>query len=101
MGEWKTVYADQVEGRWVTLRTYESEDAEDADADADPVVRVTVTPLEDREQNEVGQTTVTRAAADANSFTLDPDAVEDLEEELIEIGFSSEAAAWIVGKVPL
>jgi hypothetical protein len=99
MGEWKTVYADQVEGRWVTLRTYESEDAEDADAD--PVVRVTVTPLEDREQNEVGQTPVTRAAADANSVTLDPDAVEDLEEELIEICFSSEAAAWIVGKVPL
>jgi hypothetical protein len=29
MGEWKTVYADEVEGRWVTLRTYESEDAED------------------------------------------------------------------------
>jgi hypothetical protein len=25
MGEWKTVYADEVEGCWVTLRTYESE----------------------------------------------------------------------------
>jgi hypothetical protein len=32
---------------------------------------------------------------------LDPNAVEDLEEELIEIGFSSEAATWIVGKVPV
>jgi hypothetical protein len=27
--------------------------------------------------------------------------LEDLEEELIEIGFSPEAAAWIVGKVPV
>jgi hypothetical protein len=31
---------------------------------------------------------------------LEPDAVEDLEEELLEIGFSPEAARWIVGKVP-
>jgi hypothetical protein len=38
--------------------------------------------------------------ADDSSITLDPDAVEDLEEELLEIGFSPEAAAWIVGKVP-
>jgi hypothetical protein len=44
-GRVKTVYADEVEGRWVTLKVYESEDAEDEDAD--PVVRVTVAPLED------------------------------------------------------
>jgi hypothetical protein len=99
MGEWKTVYEDEVEERWVTLRTYESED--DEDGDDDPVVRVTVAPLEDGEQNEVGQTPVTRADADDNSITLDPDAVEDLEEELNEIGFSPEAAAWIVSKVPV
>jgi hypothetical protein len=64
-------------------------------------VRVTVGPLEDGEQNEAGQTPVTRADADDNSITLDPDAVENLEEELIEIGFSSEAVAWIVGKGPV
>jgi hypothetical protein len=98
MGEWKTVYEDEVEGRWVTLRTYESEDAEDDD---DPVVRVTVAPMEDGEQNEAGPPPATRADADDNAITLDPDAVEDLEEELIEIGFSPEAAAWIVGKVPV
>jgi hypothetical protein len=34
-------------------------------------------------------------------ITLEPDTVEDLEEELIEIGFSPEAAKWIVSKVPL
>jgi hypothetical protein len=94
MGEWKTVYEDEVEGRWVTLRTYESED----DGDDDPVVRVTVAPLEDAEQDEGGRKRV--AGAEDNSITLEPDPVEDLEEELLEIGFSPVAAAWIVGKIP-
>jgi hypothetical protein len=31
MGEWKTVYADEVEGRWVTLKVYETENDEDGD----------------------------------------------------------------------
>jgi hypothetical protein len=39
--------------------------------------------------------------ADDTLITLEPDTVEDLEEELIEIGFSPEAAKWIVSKVPL
>jgi hypothetical protein len=99
VGEWKTVYADEVEGRWVTLKVYESEN--DEDRDDGPVVRVLVAPIEKVEQNEAGQTPLTDADADDNSTILDPDAVEDLEEELIEIGFSPEAAAWIVGKVPV
>jgi hypothetical protein len=99
MGEWKTVYEDEVEGRWVTLKVYESED--DEDGDEDPVVRVTVAPLENVEQNEGGQKPVAETDADDTSITLDPDAVEDLEEELIEVGFSSEAATWIVSKVPV
>jgi hypothetical protein len=52
-------------------------------------------------QNEAGQTPVTRADADDNSITLDPDVIEDLEEELTEIGFSAEAADWIISKVPV
>jgi hypothetical protein len=94
MGEWKTVYEDEVEERWVTLKVYESED----DGDEDPVVRVTVAPLEDAEQDESGQKP--GAEDEDNSITLEPDPVEDLEEELLEIGFSPVAAAWIVGKVP-
>jgi hypothetical protein len=94
MGEWKTVYEDEVEERWVTLKVYESED----DGDDDPVVRVTVAPLEDAEQAEGGRKLGAEAAD--NSITLEPDPVEDLEEELLEIGFSPVAAAWIVGKVP-
>jgi hypothetical protein len=102
MGEWKTVYEDEVEERWVTVKVYESED--DEDGDDDPVVRVTITPIDDvegeLEQNEHGQRPVAKATAADRAITLEPDPVEDLEEELIEIGFSPEAAAWIVRKVP-
>ena len=98
MGEWKTVYEDEVEERWVTVKVYESED----DEDEDPVVRVTITPIEDvegeLEQNEHGQRPVAEAKAADRSITLEPDPVEDLEEELIEISFSREAAAWILRK---
>ena len=99
MGEWKAVYQDGVEVRWVTLKVYESED--DEDGNDDPVVRVTAVPVENVDQNEDLQKTVAETDADDNSITLDPDPVEDLEEELIEIGFSSEAAAWIASKVPV
>jgi hypothetical protein len=99
MGEWKTVYEDEVEERWVTLKVYESGD-EDEDDDG-PVVRVTVAPIDD-EPEQMGDEPKPIAEPDAedNSITLDPDAIEDLEEELIEIGFSPEAVRWIVSKVP-
>jgi hypothetical protein len=51
MGEWKTVYEDEVEGRWVTLNVYESEDEEDEDDS--PIVRVAVAPIgEDADEPE-------------------------------------------------
>ncbi len=102
MGEWKTVYEDEVEGRWVTLKVYDGED--DEDEDDSPVVRVTVAPIDDEigELERMGDKpkTVSEADADDKAITLDPDAVEDLEEELVEIGFSPEAVRWIVSKVP-
>jgi hypothetical protein len=49
MGEWKTVYEDEVEERWVTVKVYESED--DKDEDEGPVVRVTAAPIEENERN--------------------------------------------------
>ena len=102
MGEWKTVYEDEVEERWVTLKVYESEN--DEDGDDGPIVRVTVAPIADEvnEPEQMGDEPkpVSEADAEDNSITLDPDAVEDLEEELIEIGFSREAVRWIVSKVP-
>ncbi|EIM26917.1 hypothetical protein MicloDRAFT_00034700 [Microvirga lotononidis] len=32
---------------------------------------------------------------------MDPDVIGDLEDELTEIGFSAEAAGWIISKVPV
>ncbi|MBB3021340.1 hypothetical protein FHR70_004436 [Microvirga lupini] len=102
VGEWKTVYEDEVEERWVTLKVYESEDAEDEDYS--PVVRVTIAPIDDEanEPEQIGDESkhISKVAAEDNSITLDPDAVEDLEEELIEIGFSPEAVRWILSKIP-
>ena len=95
----ETVYEDEVEGHWVTLKVYESEN--DEDEDDDRFVHVTVAPIEHAEPNEAGQKPVTGADADDNSINLDPDLVEDLKEELIKIGLSPEAATWIVGTVPV
>ena len=64
-------------------------------------MHVTAAPIEHAEPNEAGQKPVTGADADDTSIILDPDLVENLEGELIEIGFSPEAAAWIVGTVPV
>ncbi|MBM1173636.1 hypothetical protein [Microvirga arabica] len=101
MGEWKTVYEDEVEERWVTLKVYESKDDEEDDDDDGLVVRVTVAPIDDEpEQKGDEPKPIAKPDAEDNSITLDPDAVEDLEEELIEIGFSPEAVRWIVSKVP-
>jgi hypothetical protein len=94
MGEWKTVYEDEVEERWVTVKVYETED--DKDGDEGPAVRVTAAPIDDDEdrleKNGDGQTPIAGLEAEDNSITLEPDLVEDLEEELIEIGFSPVAA---------
>ncbi|MBL0408415.1 hypothetical protein JKG68_31605 [Microvirga aerilata] len=103
MGEWKTVYEDEVEERWVTVKVYESED--DMGGDEGPAVRVTAAPIDndegDPEQNGDGQTPIAGLEAEDISITLEPDPVEDLEEELIAIGFSPVAATWIASKVPV
>jgi hypothetical protein len=102
MGEWKTVYEDEVEERWVTVKVYESEG--DMAGDEGPAVRVTAALIEDDggdlEQNGDGPAPFPGSKTADNSVTLEPDPLEDLEEELIEIGFSPMAAAWIAGKVP-
>jgi hypothetical protein len=102
MGEWKTVFDGEIEGRPVTVKVYESE--VDEDEDAEPAVRVTTTSLADDagafEPNEDGQTLFASTEPPSASITLDPAAFSDLEEELIEVGFSWEAAAHIVRTVP-
>ncbi|MFD0465213.1 hypothetical protein ACFQY9_28535 [Microvirga aerilata] len=97
-GEWKTIYEDEVEERWVTVKVHESES--DKDGDEGPAVRVTAAPIEgDLEQNGDGPAPFAGSKSADNSVTLEPNPVEDLKEELIEIGFSP-VAAWIVSNVP-
>jgi hypothetical protein len=58
-----------------------------------------VTSLENAEDEDKLEA-VAGAEAGDNLITLDPDDVEDLEEELIETGLSPKAVGWIVSKVP-
>jgi hypothetical protein len=96
MGEWKTVFEGEVEGRLVMVKVYESEDA--ADENTDPAVRVTTTAMADH--RGALQTFIAGPEAEAPTITLDPAVFGDLEEELVEVGFSPEAAARIVSTVP-
>jgi hypothetical protein len=102
MGEWKTVFEDEVEQRWVTIKVFES--ADDEDENDSPLVRVMAALIDDAElaleQSENGATPTAKQETAGSAITLEPDPIEDLEEELIEIGFSPEAAAWIARKVP-
>jgi hypothetical protein len=101
MGGWETVFQDEIEGRLVTVKVYGSD--HDEDGDESLPIRATVTPIDDDEdrskQYENGQTLVAMPRAAASPMTLEPDTLEDLEESLIEIGFSPRAAAWIIDKV--
>jgi hypothetical protein len=101
VGEWKTVFEDEVEQRWVTVKVYESVD--DRDDDAGPLVRVTAAVIDDAElalgQSEDSPRSTTQGEKAGSAITLEPDPIEE-EEELMEIGFSPEAAAWIAGKIP-
>ena len=99
MGEWKTVFGGEVEGRPVMVKVYDSED--DETEDGEPAVCVTTVPIGDGaralERNE--QASIA-GPEEAGSITLDPATLADLEEELIEVRFSSEAAARIIRTVP-
>jgi hypothetical protein len=84
MSQWKSVFHEEVEGRPVIVKVYESD--VDTDDDDGPAVRV--------------ETSLIRHGHSAGPITLEPVVVDDLEDELMEVGFSPEAAARIVLAVP-
>ena len=90
MGEWRTVFEEEVEGRLVTVKIYQSEDTADDDGDEGPCV------LED----EDGDTLLLEREDAGRLMTLEPYSLDDLAGELMEIGFSPEAAASVASKVP-
>ncbi|MBL0407262.1 hypothetical protein JKG68_25375 [Microvirga aerilata] len=98
MGEWKTVFDAEVEGRPVVVKVYDSDDESEA---GERAVRVTTMPIGDGASAlERNEQTPLSGPAEAGSIILDPAIFDDLEEELIEVGFSPEAAARIASTVP-
>ncbi len=96
MGEWKITFEGQVEGRLVVVKVYKSED--DEDENTEPAVRVTTMVMEGH--RGALQTVIAGPEAEDTTITLDPAIFGDLEEELVEVGFSPEAAARIISTVP-
>jgi hypothetical protein len=104
MGEWKTVYEEEVEGRLVTVKMYQGEDTADGEGDDGPAVRVMTTSVDDYpdlpEDEDVDTLSIEREEA-GHLMTFEPYSLDDLEGELMEVGFSPEAAANIASKVPV
>jgi hypothetical protein len=102
MGAWNTVFEDEVEGRLVTVKIYESDEPEDREG---PAVRVTTASIDDYEgifeQGEDSQTLVLLTEVAGRTITLETYSLDDLEGELIEVGFRPEAAVSIVSKIPV
>jgi len=104
MGEWKTVFDSEIEGRPVKVNVYETIAGDEVDDDTGIAVRIITTVIRDykrepESKGEDGPTLMTATATAGNSITLEPHTVDDLEEELMEIGFSAEAAAQIASTV--
>ncbi|WP_262029497.1 hypothetical protein [Microvirga sp. Mcv34] len=102
MGEWNTVFEGEVEGRLVTVKVYQSADGEDHEDEGDPTVRVTTTTVDDYPgvlEGEDGNTLLVEREEAGRLVTLEPYSLNDLEGELMEVGFSPGAAATIRSKV--
>lgn len=80
-------------GKWDTVINGE------IDQDRQPGVRVTITCLRDCDDETSGQTSMTTYDPAGALITLEPDTLDELEGDLIEVGFSTEAAARISSKV--
>jgi len=104
MDEWNTVFEGEVEGRLVTVKVYQCTAEGDCEDDGGPAVRVTTTSVDDYpgilEEGD-GDTLLIEREEAGRLITLEPYSLKDLEGELIEVGFSPEAAATIVSKVPV
>jgi hypothetical protein len=100
MGEWKTVFEGEVEERLVTVKLYESAEVENQDESL--ALRVTTTSVDDNPGvlEEGGGTLLVEREDTGRLITLEPYGLDDLEGELMEVGFSPQAAAAIASKVP-
>ncbi len=103
MGEWNTVFDDEVEGRQVAVKVYQTSAEADQD-DEGPAVRITTTSIGEfpgMSEEDDGDTLLIERQEAARFVILEPYGLEDLEGELMEVGFSPEAATMIARKVPV
>jgi hypothetical protein len=99
MGKWDTVINDEFDGHLVVVEVRRPNDQPDIGQDGQLGLRVTITCLRDCDDETSGQTSMTTYDPAGALITLEPDTVDDLEGDLIEVGFSTEAAARISSKV--
>jgi hypothetical protein len=101
MGEWNTIFEGEVEGRRVVVKVYQNSAAAEREDDS-PAVRVTTTSIDEfpRVPECDGGTLLIERQEAARFVTLEPYSLDDLEGELMEVGFSPEAATTIARNVP-
>jgi hypothetical protein len=97
MEEWETLFEGEVEGRPVKLEMY-------TDEDGNRSVKVTTVGPEDEGGGfeELGEDAGDLAGPypAGSPIVVEPSELADLEEELLELGFSDEAAGEISRHVP-
>jgi hypothetical protein len=103
MGKWDTVIKDEFDGHLVVVEVRRSDFETDISQGGHPGLRVTITCLRDCDDETgmaaSGQTSTETYDMAGALITLGPDTLDELEGDLIEVGFSTEAAARIASKV--
>jgi hypothetical protein len=103
MGKWDTVINEEFDGHLVVVEVYRSDVETDSGQGGQPGIRVTITCLRDCDDDmDIAASEQTKTATYDSAgalITLEPDTLDELEGDLIEVGFSTEAAARISSKV--
>jgi hypothetical protein len=85
------------------VEVYQSSDEADQDDDQGPAVRVTTISVDNYPgvlEEEDGDTLLVEPKEAGRLITLEPCRLDDLEGELLDVGFSPGAVATIASKVP-
>ena len=104
MGKWDTVIKGEFDGHLVVVEVRRSDFETGIGQDGQHGARITITCLRDCDDEMVTtareQTSTAIYDPAGALITLEPDTLDELEGDLVEVGFSTEAAARIVSRVP-
>ena len=103
MGNWDTVVNEEFDGHLVVVEVRRSDFEMDVGQDGQSGVRVTIMCLRDcDDETGMAASGQARVATDDPAgalITLEPDTLDELEGDLIEVGFSTEAAIRVASRV--